>query len=68
MKKKVIIAALIILSMGTTGALLQAKSITSHIPEEGILAGFRCNFCKGTGLNGNFVCVFCQGRGHSNSY
>ena len=68
MKKKLVIAALMVLSIGATTAVLNAKPITKHIHEEGILATFKCNFCNGTGLKGNFVCVFCQGRGHNGSY
>lgn len=68
MKKKLVIAALMFLSIGATTVVLNAKPVSKHIHEEGILTTFKCNFCNGTGLKGNFVCAFCQGRGHNGSY
>ncbi len=70
MKKKLAIAALVILGLGTTAAVLHAGSLTGHIHDEGILANFRCFFCKGTGFTPgtNFTCSICKGRGHDGSY
>jgi DnaJ-class molecular chaperone len=30
--------------------------------------GFKCNFCKGSGFNGNVNCFHCKGTGRLNSY
>lgn len=70
MKKTLLVAALVVLSLGVTGSILHAGAASKYIHEDGILAGFRCTFCKGTGFqpNTNFTCYACKGRGHSNSY
>ena len=71
MKKKLAIAALVILGLGTTAAVLHAGSLTGHTHGEGegiLNCGVRCIFCNGTGFRGNFNCTFCNGTGRNNGY
>ena len=74
MKKKLLIAAIVVLSLGTTATILHAKSFTGHThgESEGILnAGMRCTFCNGTGFQGPnspFNCSMCKGTGRNLSY